>query len=418
MTEPGKTYQNLLSLTVNAVTKSVEKVVEYDENTAAQFNSRSLNTEQTFDLGDIFASADFSRAKNEQVRSVDGDDAITLGDELTVIAAEFEKAVSAMAPADLSFLDGLDGVTVEDGMVYVDDDLIIDPTTISGILQLNLIQAQLAGEDLDTIIADMKEVASSFGEADDDSRGLYKMATLRWPLKVVSYAWGNISANSKVLFRNAMVDWASKVPGLTFFDRTNDQGFMALTSLGLQSVVILQSDPKLDKNGSATIGISLGKSNCIIKDGLSDIWAIRTPRHELGHTLGLNHEHQRWDRDTYLSFNPSVTSDNKNWSKIDKTITTAIYGWYIDYFTIKILFAKVRIYYLAYGKVGNISTTVAGGTTTLDYKSIMLYSTYQEGLDSLRTKVTQQGLNANSPIPINYEISPGDIATVKTMYPY
>jgi hypothetical protein len=415
-TEPGKTYQNLLSLTVNAVTKSVEKVAEYDENVAAQFNDRSL-TDQVFDLGDIYALADFGKAKNGQARSVDGADSMMLGEELTEIATEYEKAVSAMAPADLSFLDGVDGVIIEDGLVYIDDDIIIDPTTTSGIMQLNLIQAQLTGEDFNVIITDINDVADSFGEADDSAvaRGIYKTSTSRWPSKTVSYAWGNISANSKVLFQNAMADWSSKISGLTFVDRTNDTGYMSLATLGIKPLVVLKSDPNLSAFGSANIGTLYGKSFCTVRDGLTGNWAIRTPRHELGHTLGLQHEHQRWDRDTYLSFNSSITSDTTNWGKIDKAVTNAIYGWYIDYFTVKILFVKVRVYYPAYGKIGTITTTIADGTATLDYRSIMLYSAAQ--VPSLKAKVAQQGLSVGSAIPVNYEISSGDITTVKKMYP-
>jgi hypothetical protein len=75
----------------------------------------------------------------------------------------------------------------------------------------------------------------------------------------------------------------------------------------------------------------------------------------------------------------------------------------------------VRIYYPVYGKIGSITIKLADGTETLDYKSIMLYSTDQT--TSLRTKVAQQGFSVDSSIPVNYEISPGDIATVKKMYP-
>ena len=419
-TEPGKVYQNILALTVNTITKSVETVAEYDENVMAQFNSRSLGG-QSFDLGDIYNLADFSKTKsktkNGQTRNVDGNASMTLEDEITAIATEYEKAVASMALTDLSFLDGVDGVTIENGLVYIDGDMIIDPTTTSGIMQLNLMKAQLTGGDLNVIIADMNSIANSFGESDDNAaRGLYKTSTSRWPSKTVSYVWGRISADSKTLFNNAMADWSNKIPGLTFVDRTDDSSYLAQVAVRNKPLVVLSSDPYLGARGSATVGALNGTSSCIIKEGLTGVWAIRTPRHELGHTLGLEHEHQRWDRDNYLSFNSSLTSDTTNWGKIDKTVTNAIYGWYIDYFTIKVLCVKVRIYYLAYGKIGNSTTTIADGTAYLDYKSIMLYATYEQ-IESLRTKIAQQGLSVGSPIPINYEISSGDIFTVKKMYP-
>jgi hypothetical protein len=312
---------------------------------------------------------------------------------------------------------GVDGVIVENGLVYMDDDIIIDPATASGIMQLNLIRAQLAGENLNDIIADMDGVANSFDEDGGSAvaRGIYKTSTSRWLSKTVSYSWGNISASSKVLFQNAMADWSKKIPGLTFVDRTNDKSYMAQAALGNKPLVVLNSSPNLGAYGFADVGTLYGKSSCTIQDGLTGNWAIRTPRHELGHTLGLRHERQRWDRDTYLSFNSSVTSDTTNWGKIDKTVSRSVYGWYIDYFTVKIWFIKVRIYYLAYGLLGTNTTTVADGTTTLDYNSIMLYSTAQ--VASLRAKIAQQGLSVGSIIPVNHQISTGDIATVKKMYP-
>jgi hypothetical protein len=71
VTETGTTYQNLLSLTVNAVTKSVEKVMEYDENVMAQFNERS-SVGRVFDLDDIYALTDIEKTKNAGARSAGG----------------------------------------------------------------------------------------------------------------------------------------------------------------------------------------------------------------------------------------------------------------------------------------------------------------------------------------------------------
>ncbi|GHV89381.1 hypothetical protein AGMMS50267_17410 [Spirochaetia bacterium] len=418
VTGTGNTYHALLNLTVNAVTSSAEKVLEYDSDLADQLTSRSVQNQQALDLNDLFALTDLGKTKGGQSRSVGTVDPLTLEDELSEIVTNYESGVAALAPTDLSFLDGVDGIAVKEGMVYVDDDILIDPASTSGIMQLALIKAQLEGANLNDIIADMENVAGNFGDVNEDaaSRGLYKTSTLRWPSKTVSYAWQpTISSYSKNLFVAAMNDWTSKIPGLTFVDRTNDIAYLNAAGIGQKPLVILQSDPGLSAYGRAYVGAYNGKYTCTIRDGLTGNWAIRTPRHELGHTLGLNHEHQRWDRDTYLSVSSADSSDPTNWGKIDKSVTNAIYGWYFDYFTIRVLCIRVRVYYLTYGMVGSVTTTLADGSAALDYKSIMLYSTNQ--FSSLKAKVAKQGLSVGSKIPVNYIISPDDIATVKKMYP-
>jgi hypothetical protein len=414
-TETGKVFQDLLALTVKAVSDSAQTTAEYDSGAANYLKARSAQSEDSVDLYDLVSRADLTKTRPGAERSMEGVEQTTLEDALNAISKEYEKNVAAFVP-DLSFLEGVGYAKVEDGLVILDDDMIIDPFSMAGIIQLGLIKAQIAGEDVEAIIADMEQAAAVYGGKEEKDRGVYKLGTNRWPSKTVYYAWGTVSEKSKKLFQEAMADWSSKVPGLKFVDKTNDAGYKNAASLGQKPLVILESDPNLVPLGNATIGATYGKHTCAIRDELSGVWATRTPRHELGHTLGLNHEHQRWDRDTYLYFDASVKDDKTNWELIPWGIIRTTYGFYWDYFTVNVLFiGKVRIYYLVYGKIKEETIQKADGSGILDFTSIMLYSSSQ--ITSLKVKLPRIGFPVGSPIPINYAISAGDIATVKKMYP-
>jgi hypothetical protein len=65
------------------------------------------------------------------------------------------------------------------------------------------------------------------------------------------------------------------------------------------------------------------------------------------------------------------------------------------------------------GSIKYYYTANASGTSALDYKSIMLYSYDQSGY---RARFARQGLIVNEKIPLNLNISAGDIETVKRIY--
>lgn len=230
--------------------------------------------------------------------------------------------------------------------------------------------------------------------------------------------------HSKNLFIDAMNDWKSKVPSLQFIDVDTgntllklryklmfSQGLIGIVTLGSMSSVgsidASKDDTFVNIAGLAHVGEYKGQSAvCLIKDGLSGVQAINVPRHELGHTLGLEHEHQRWDRDTYLKYDPGTLA------AIIPTMATSLGSYYpIDVQGVTVYvykFAPLNANYsIIAGKDG-------GGTVDFDYLSIMIYSTSQ--VKNLKAKVAQQGITVDGRIPYNTVISAGDIATVKLMY--
>jgi hypothetical protein len=113
-----------------------------------------------------------------------------------------------------------------------------------------------------------------------------------WPNGVIPYNYdpavpgpettaGTMQAN----IRNAMNEWQTKTGGrVTFVKSTNDPFLVTILN---------------NNNCNSPIGRGSGPSNAN--------WAPGCPfQHELGHVIGLMHEHQRWDRDRYIEVHPTA----------------------------------------------------------------------------------------------------------------
>jgi len=433
-TQTGKVYQDLLDLTVNAVASVAEKVFDYDQELLDNSSPRSINSGKKMDIMSLLSSADLTKTKDSPFRSVESSDGLTLEKEIGMIVAEYEKAFQSYAIDDLSFLEGLPGVFIENGLVVFDGDLLIDPQSMSGIMELNLIKAALAGEDVTAIIDDMDMVVGNYPSGKSGARSAYYYTTPLWPNGIVFYCWGDISPTSKSLFEDAMADWQTKVPSLQFVNLSDQSvtfmaNYLVSVTLKQKPLVALQSNPSLTYNGQAYVGARKGRYTCTIRDGLSYPYSIRTPRHELAHTLGLEHEHQRWDRDLFLQFSVNAKAEiarsnalkEGQWNKIVALYNPdlgPISAWLYIEIPINVQGVTIYVYYLVTNKMGIPSV---GGTVEFDYRSIMLYSSKQTpghtpSAPAMTAKVAKQGYAVGDEILLNSIISEGDIATVSFMY--
>jgi len=117
----------------------------------------------------------------------------------------------------------------------------------------------------------------------------------KWPENTVPYVIDSgFSATALNEIAQALDEWRSKT-GLIFIPHTNQANFIRF-----------YFDPSLGGCNSG-IGVSGGEQHVACGD---PIWAgWRGVTHELGHAIGLVHEHQRPDRDLYITM-ASTTDTN------------------------------------------------------------------------------------------------------------
>jgi hypothetical protein len=342
-------------------------------------------------------------------RSVAGE-TVDLEDGLSLIAAGYEADIAALAPSpDAAVQAGL--LYVEDGNILISDDQRIPLASIEGIATVEVMNRVVAGETAENAVAEIQaDIERLLVEDASIARGLYiapenaaglggAVSSARWINGLVRYHFesGGHALNSadKTAARWAMNEWASKTGRVRFEEISPSAWDLICRGIGqTQYVSIGIYDLPSGVGGRSTIG-SIGVfSSLQISPGSR--MSERTWQHELGRTLGLMHEHQRYDRDNYVAVN---SSDKANYGKIPaQTVVAGLYP-----VRIKILFVRITIYlpyvwYMDYGK------TVG----SFDFNSIMLYSN-----NNIRRK---QPVNGSYALPINTRLSSTDIETIRRIY--
>ena len=128
----------------------------------------------------------------------------------------------------------------------------------------------------------------------------------QWEWGVVPYEIApNFSETERQRVFQAMTTWTRTAP-ITFVPRTTQTGFLAITRDEL-------SGPEASPCFAATVGHRLGfmqrlnlGSSCSADTG--------TVLHEFGHVLGYHHEHQRFDRDNYITIDLGNITPNARYA--------------------------------------------------------------------------------------------------------
>jgi hypothetical protein len=396
-------YKKIVGLQLEYAQKGVETVSEYVN--IPETASRNA-TNGLVDFGSIgkLLPDDLStlkRIKPGSDRSAEGEET-SLEEELNALIEGFESELEAALPnpekaLTLDFVEGTD-----EGLV-IGGDAIIPYKSLEGAVTVELLNALADGEDLEEIITNLEaELLDVFGEDGGGmDRGLVKNGDGRWTKGVLNYRWGSISDDHKAAVEEAMRTWTSRTGGKVKFSKLgNDVWTNFQVGIHAIGVIIIRDASLKGLNGQVSqVGYSGGTNYLYLQNGISDKALKRTTLHELGHCLGLYHEHQRYDRDEWVA----VSGNDNNYAKIPKNMSS----WRWEWLRVRIGWWTISIPYLCFWEQKN--STVYG---SFDFESLMLYS----GLKIKKVPAGNKTLWVNGPTPYNTDLSYWDVETVRRIY--
>ena len=128
-----------------------------------------------------------------------------------------------------------------------------------------------------------------FADSDPAHCATNSVKPLPWPGGVVPYDVSKLNEAQRALVQRAMQRWTDTGARLSFVPRTNQVEYVCFTG---------QTDAG---NNTSHDGFRPGVR---VDVNITAFWwrqAEWMPAHELGHVLGFHHEHQRWDRDQFVT---------------------------------------------------------------------------------------------------------------------
>ncbi len=356
-------------------------------------------------------------------------------EELENLQKQYHENISELIP-DYSpaVKKGLLSIDEENKKIIFSDDYQIELASEQGIMMVEFMNLIAEGKEYEEAVDIIQKGVDSVLREDDDARGLFIKHESsgwghRWENGIVKYTFvtgdDELSDNYKTEMKAAMQDWHDKLKSAN-----NDKEVIVFEEIepcwwdnlcaGLAQFDYLKIQNKEMKgaDGCSTVGaysfaagyLYINEKNI---DGYKDSYFLnpvtgkneslyelkfkRVCRHELGHTLGIFHEHQRSDRDSYLEIS-SEDAGNSNYQIIpDEKL-------YFAFKVVRILGIRIYIPYCWYGtyskKVGNF-----------DLDSIMLYSQ-----ETLKDDIAKSNGYLYSYTKLNSEISETDIKTVLEIY--
>ena len=117
--------------------------------------------------------------------------------------------------------------------------------------------------------------------------GFASYGSQSWPNGIIPLAFAdNITASQAAMIRAACKEWGS-ASSVTCIDRTTETSYALVSNISAD-----------DCSANVGAGLSGGVRNIHLGD---NCWTNSIVLHEFGHTIGFLHEHQRADRDQYIT---------------------------------------------------------------------------------------------------------------------
>jgi hypothetical protein len=400
-------------LMVKAAYDSLEAAKETGVNlesaAAAVTASRSVSGNSEVTIGDL---GPYIMAVGSAARSVFGEN--TLETELTGIVSEYEGNISDLVPPpDAALRIGL--LVIQDGNIMIRDDMVIPVDSLSGIATIEVMNRVARGENPEAVVSEIQaDIEKMLVKEENASRGIYitpenswgngfTFSGARWVNGLIRYNFATgsrgLNDSAKKTARNAMATWTTGTNGEIRFEEIDANLWNIICrGIGQYQYVTIDKKDLTGAKGQSSIGSVAGSFIHIDPVYTND---ERTYLHELGHTIGLVHEHQWSGRDTYIKVS---SSDTTNYGIIpEKSVVAGLYPVRIWFITI----------YLPYIWYVNYSQHYGSG---LDFQSIMLYS----GLEI--KPAYANSINGGNPsngkyfTKLNTVLSTYDKQTVKAMY--
>ena len=129
----------------------------------------------------------------------------------------------------------------------------------------------------------------AFGDSDPVHLAANTERPQPWPGGVIPYDISKLTPPQQAIARRAMQRWMDTGANLKFIPRTTEIEYVNFTG---------QTNAG---NNTSHVGFKKGERTDI---NITAFWwrdLEWMPAHELGHVLGFEHEHQRWDRDQFVT---------------------------------------------------------------------------------------------------------------------
>lgn len=398
--EASRIIGDLFNLQIETCEKAIDTVSLYVDDSSS---SRMLikDVSDFTELGKRLPTdlSTLQRNVSKNCRSAE-ETTITLEEELNAIVEEYQSNLKKITP-DHTKAATVEGINVSETGYLFGADAEIPFDSLQGIITTAVLNDVSDGKDIESVLSSIGNDMSQISFEEENDRAVYEKSTPLWPKGIVNYRWGEITDEHKELMKNAMKVWTDNTD--VSFNELEENGWYNFTLAIKVRGCVVYNTAKLERGiaGNSNVGCIGGKQNLNLSETLQKNQYERTPIHELGHALGLQHEQARYDRDKWIEIPADKANDTVNYGIVPKEIS----GWRWESRTIRIGLWRITLYYPAFW-----TSEYSWQSDIFDFDSVMLYP-------GLRVKTEKIGQNKGYKYTdLNTQPSQLDFEMINKMY--